>query len=190
MDILLIDELASENCYKKANLITGFNSDESGFSLDMLYARLGISYDKFTRKDLTRLLSDHLIVCPEFGLAVDYSNQGNDVFMYEFKYKHRSSYSSTISPDAGVAVHGEEVKFVFGIPSESYINDLNINYIFTDADRELSHQIITYWTNFAKYDNPNNNDASSNLPTWDTLNPIDFSRSSAKEQMRPQFSFS
>jgi para-nitrobenzyl esterase len=54
------------------------------------------------------------------------------------------------SPHAGYgAPHGREVPYVFG-----YLNELR-NEQPTAADHVISDAMVTYWTNFAKYGDPN-----------------------------------
>lgn len=54
--------------------------------------------------------------------------------------------------------HGQDVGFVFG-----HINPSSPDKTPTDAD--VSETIMTYWTNFAKYGNPN----GKGVPTWNTF---------------------
>jgi len=61
------------------------------------------------------------------------------------------------SPNAGHgAPHGREVAYVFG-----HLNDLHGEQP-TVADRTISDAMATYWTNFAKYGNPN----GKGVPQW------------------------
>ena len=54
------------------------------------------------------------------------------------------------------APHGREVPYVFG-----HLNDLN-NETPGEADRVISEAMATYWTNFAKFGDPN----GGGVPTW------------------------
>jgi para-nitrobenzyl esterase len=61
------------------------------------------------------------------------------------------------SPRAGYgAPHGREVAYVFG-----HLNDLRGEQP-TDADHVISDAMVTYWTNFAKYGDPN----GKGSPAW------------------------
>ncbi len=61
------------------------------------------------------------------------------------------------SPQAGYgAPHGRDVPYVFG-----HLNALQ-NEQPTAADRVISDAMVTYWTNFAKYGDPN----GKSVPSW------------------------
>lgn len=61
------------------------------------------------------------------------------------------------SPRAGYgAPHGREVPYVFG-----HLNELT-NEMPREADRVISEEMATYWTNFAKHGDPNGN----GVPKW------------------------
>lgn len=61
------------------------------------------------------------------------------------------------SPQAGFgAPHGREVPYVFG-----HLNELR-NEQPTPADHIISEAMVTYWTNFAKYGDPN----GKGVPRW------------------------
>ena len=65
-----------------------------------------------------------------------------DVYVYAFN--HRTSGSPW--PEwAGDALHGYEIDHVFGVPHRA---DSRNKY--SNEERTLSDQIMTYWTNFAK----------------------------------------
>jgi len=62
--------------------------------------------------------------------------------------------------------HQAEIAFIFG-------NLLTTGYLggpYTEADREISQQIQTYWSNFAKTGNPNL-PSHDGLPEWPEFNP-------------------
>ncbi len=64
------------------------------------------------------------------------------------------------SPRAGYgAPHGREVAYVFG-----HVNEMR-NEQPTAADHVISDAMVTYWTNFAKYGNPN----GKGVPAWPTF---------------------
>jgi len=75
--------------------------------------------------------------------------------VYYYYFDQHPDYSAG-SPQAGHgAPHGREVPYVFG-----HLNELH-NEQPTTADRVISDAMVTYWTNFAKYGNPN-----GGMPQW------------------------
>ena len=76
------------------------------------------------------------------------------VFYYYFD-QHPEPSANSPQPDLG-APHGREVAYVFG-----HLNELH-NEQPTEADRAISDAMSTYWTNFAKYGDPN----GKGMPNW------------------------
>jgi para-nitrobenzyl esterase len=76
------------------------------------------------------------------------------VFYYYFD-QHPEPPANSPQPDLG-APHGREVAYVFG-----HLNELH-NEQPTEADRAISDAMSTYWTNFAKYVDPN----GKGMPNW------------------------
>jgi para-nitrobenzyl esterase len=76
------------------------------------------------------------------------------VYYYYFD-QHPPAPADAPQPDLG-APHGREVPYVFG-----HLNDLQHEQP-TAADHVISDAMATYWTNFAKYGNPN----SHGMPQW------------------------
>ena len=60
---------------------------------------------------LNHIQSDVLFICQAFSMAETYSNHGNQVFMYQFKYRISSSPYDQVY---GVAVHTDDLPHVFG----------------------------------------------------------------------------
>jgi para-nitrobenzyl esterase len=62
--------------------------------------------------------------------------------------------------------HQAEIPFVFGtLPHSGFLGGP-----YTDADKKISEQIQTYWTNFARTGNPNT-PSLNGLPKWPKSNP-------------------
>ncbi len=76
--------------------------------------------------------------------------------VYYYYFDQHPDYPAG-SPQAGHgAPHGREVPYVFGHIDQQRSEQP------TAADRVISDAMVTYWTNFAKYGNPN----GSGLPQW------------------------
>ena len=76
------------------------------------------------------------------------------VYYYYFD-QHPQEPAGSPRPDLG-APHGREVAYVFG-----HLNELQHEQP-TAADHVISDAMVTYWTNFAKYGDPNGN----GMPRW------------------------
>ncbi len=74
------------------------------------------------------------------------------VFLYYFN--HRPNYPDQPRFKDWGPAHGSEISFVFG--------NFTKGMPATPEDRKVSEQIMSYWTNFAKYGNPN----GKGLPEW------------------------
>jgi len=83
--------------------------------------------------------SDSQFVCPLNQFAHRYASVGLPVYSYYFTER----FLSNPWPDWMGVLHGDEIFFAFGEPFKRHDN-------FTDGERALSRQMITYWTSFAK----------------------------------------
>lgn len=88
---------------------------------------------------LDMAVSDSQFVCPLNNFGHRYALSGQDVFMYFFT--ERTQYNPW--PSWMGVLHGDEIFLVFGEPIKYRAN-------FTNNERQLAQQMITYWTNFAK----------------------------------------
>ena len=68
-----------------------------------------------------------------------YAETFNDVYLYLFE--HRASNNPW--PSWTGVLHGDEIAFVFGEP-------LNPALGYTQLERQLAKDMMTYWANFAK----------------------------------------
>eukprot|EP01043_Picozoa_sp_COSAG02_P041980 COSAG02_NODE_3529_length_6610_cov_40.548610_6_plen_334_part_00 len=91
--------------------------------------------------------------CPTRDAAVALSDQGHDVFLYNFVHQPGESVNWPTGTEGLGAFHGAEVPFVFHDDFELMGGEVN-----------LSDTMATYWTNMASSGNPN---------TWSgpTVNP-------------------
>jgi para-nitrobenzyl esterase len=102
------------------------------------------------------LFRDSLFAWPTWAWARLQTKTGtSSAFVYYFDQKQPPSLLAAFFKSDG-ASHGSEIAYVF-----RHL-DMGFGAQFTDADRKLSEQMATYWTNFAKNGNPN----SSGLPQW------------------------
>ena len=92
-------------------------------------------------------------------LQTQYGNA--PVYLYYFDH-HPARKSGAKDEDHGSA-HGHEIAYVFKNLNKS---DPNV----TPNDLKMSEVMATYWTNFAKNGNPNN-DALPNWPAFDDEKP-------------------
>ena len=64
--------------------------------------------------------------------------------MYHLSYR----LSTNPWPQWADVMHGYEIELVFGLPMMGHSPNLNI---YDDKDRQVSHRLVHYWTNFAKF---------------------------------------
>lgn len=100
-----------------------------------------------------RASNDMLVACPVGAEAALVNNAGARAFVYKFDRSIPGKGESKLG-----AFHSLEIPYVFNAFDARAWNWLH----FTETDRKLSAAIETYWTNFAKFGNPN----TSGLPTW------------------------
>jgi len=92
---------------------------------------------------------------------------------------------SEMHPEGNRAFHSDELEYVFGTL------DTRRGTTWSQQDRTLSEQTMTYWTNFARTGNPN----GKGLPLWprfdreQSLIHLDNPIAASPETARPQFEF-
>ncbi|XP_071810071.1 carboxylesterase 4A-like [Asterias amurensis] len=110
------------------------------------------------------IITDCVYVAPAVSTADALSERGFSVFMYEFE--HRSGDSTL--PSWAKADHGDEEAYVWGEPFMD--RGWKGPEAFTEEEKELSQKMMLYWTNFAKYGNPNGvskpQDSNLSAPYW------------------------
>lgn len=84
-----------------------------------------------------------------------------NVFVYYFDQMQPYCFGGPKFKARG-AGHGTDMDYVFGEPL--FLQPL------TGKAKELSEKMITYWTNFAKYGNPNGDGSDNSLLTWPLYN--------------------
>jgi len=99
-------------------------------------------------KTLIQVLSELIYICPAIDLAAVYAKTRTDVFVYSFE----QMLSTPFYPLAYGVSHIDDVAFAFGQP-------LSVGPPrYTDEEKRISKQMVTYWTNFVKTGNPNYDD--------------------------------
>ena len=89
--------------------------------------------------NLDSAVGDSQFTCNVNEFAWHYANAGENVYSYYFT----QPYSVNPWPEWMGVLHGDEIMFTFGQP-------LRREYNYTQAEKEFSRQLMTYWTNFAK----------------------------------------
>lgn len=88
---------------------------------------------------IDKMVGDYQFTCPVQEFAQRYAETFNDVYLYLFE--HRASNNPW--PSWTGVLHGDEIAFVFGEP-------LNQTYGYNQKEVDLSKEMMTYWSNFAK----------------------------------------
>ncbi|XP_077984143.1 acetylcholinesterase-like isoform X2 [Glandiceps talaboti] len=107
-------------------------------------------------ESFSQIIGDQLFVCPTDASARAHHEASLDVYLYHFDHHPSTSLYPAVWTKAG---HGDELPFVFGSHLTSQIrpgDDQFDNWSMTDDEVDMSSQIMTYFTNFAKTGNPNN----------------------------------
>jgi acetylcholinesterase len=95
---------------------------------------------------LIQMLGESVYICPIVDFTKFYSSQSSSVRVYRYLYDYLATTSSA-TPAFGVA-HGETGQMWNG-------QALGASRKNTWNERVFSKKLVTYWTNFIKYGNPN-----------------------------------
>ena len=96
-----------------------------------------------------RIRTDWVFSEPTRFVARAHAEHGSATYRYLFDYVPETAEP----PEEGE--EGQEIRFVFGT--------LGVRSgLYSHKDRELANTMRTYWTNFAKYGDPN----GSGMPAW------------------------
>lgn len=99
---------------------------------------------------LSQIVSDFQYVCQSFQIAEYYSKAGNQAYVYELNYKlHDRGIPEDLNDYFGAATHGDELSITFA----NILTD-DFEHV-TETDIKITKEIVNYWTNFVKYNNPN-----------------------------------
>ena len=118
---------------------------------------------------LENLLTHESYTCNSLKFADEYSSN-NKVYMY--LYSQRISTSPWIS-EYGI-VHGDEFAMIFAHPVSMKVSSINSNpwlannKTYSISERDLCYQIVNYWSNFIRNNDPNSNETNqlANTITW------------------------
>jgi len=109
-------------------------------------------------RSLDRMTGDFLFSCSVINLAEAYAKRDPAVNVYVYHFRHRTVNSPW--PTWTGVMHGDEIAYIFGDPFRR-VGAVN----YTDKERMLSTDMMTYWTNFAKTGDPNKYSNGSWVPT-------------------------
>jgi carboxylesterase type B len=88
--------------------------------------------------------ADYHFICPALDFAGTFATNQQDVFFYYFTQRA----TTHLWPDWFGVLHADEIQFVFGEPLYPQAN-------FTEEEKVFTRKLLKYWSNFARYDNPN-----------------------------------
>ncbi|MBR0801310.1 carboxylesterase family protein [Bradyrhizobium jicamae] len=104
----------------------------------------------FSGKDApARIRTDWVFSEPTRFVARTHAGHGSTTYRYLFDYVSERAEPPEEGED------GQEIRFVFGTLAVR-------SGLYSHRDREISNTMLTYWTNFAKYGDPN----GSGVPVW------------------------
>ncbi|XP_033099563.1 acetylcholinesterase-like [Anneissia japonica] len=117
--------------------------------------------------EFIQLTTDQDFACPSIDVARAHATRGNRVYQYEMTHIPSMSVytlNKKIGPKWLGATHVEEVQYTFGW---GYNPALRRRYKQTNDELEMSVQFMRYWTNFAKYGDPNGSPNETSIyPAW------------------------
>jgi len=180
--VLLGDQynLYQEGKYNDTPILIGTNADEGALfvmstTMQKYKESVESGYSEFARDILTAypanseaqalrsardLARDATFAWSTWSWARLQSNTGKGkVFVYYFN--HRPQYPDEPRFRDWGPAHGSEISFVFG--------NFTKQMAPTPEDKTVSEQLMSYWTNFAKYGNPN----GTGLPEWPVFSDTD-----------------
>lgn len=106
------------------------------------------------------LVGDFGFGAPARALARMTTLKNGKAFLYHFTRTSTDKTGMHIK-----ALHSTELPFVFGYTLDKWLPYKQINGT-NPKDTFLAQTMCDYWTNFAKYGNPNGHASDNNLPTW------------------------
>jgi carboxylesterase type B len=120
-------------------------------------------HTKDCREETSVLATDYIMACSTRAAATGLHDHDSPVYIYEFDHawSMRGAWGPNYTECEGHVCHGAELPFVFN--TATYCD-----YALDDDEKKLADQMGVYWTNFAKYHNPNGPSEKSlkGLPVW------------------------
>ena len=213
-----IKDSFSNRRLKNLNVLTGYNSEETAYSVLPLLASYNLTqlslplmqyfiskiyrffpmypnqpnmsffnklFNEYAKnfkinntdytKTAVQISSEQLFIAPTIDFA-DYYSKHNNVYVYSFEqfnpvfYDNLNIVLKTIGYNW--VSHSDELPFTFGLPLSKVIqNNVNPKLLFSNKERMFSKQMISYWTNFVKFGNPNGlvNSKNKNYVHWPAM---------------------
>ncbi len=166
-------KLYQEGKYNDTPILIGSNADEGALFVPQItaaayQAQIKAQYGDYADKILAAypgdtdahalrsardMFRDATFADPTWTWARLQSKTGKGK-IYVYYFSHRPPYPNTPNFKDWGAAHGGEISYVFGNFSQQMPA--------SDADKRVSDEVSTYWTNFAKTGDPN----GGNLPNW------------------------
>lgn len=180
-DYLSLKELKKKLRYNPGNLHYDYQkyynkynlTNKNGFINKIL--DLYLPTDKLNNKtanflyDYIDMITDECYKCPTYLIAEYYSKFNLSAYVY--LYGHRISTSDL--PFIDGAGHGEEITMMFAEPLSikkppliSWNSHSSTTHNYSKTEKVFSEQMVTYWTNFIKTGNPNNQIMNTNWPVF------------------------
>ncbi|XP_069792228.1 bile salt-activated lipase-like [Narcine bancroftii] len=173
------------------NLIRGLTVDTKGQGVNITYEQYTRNWPSTPSQDtikrtIVNLESDVLFLVPtQLALDLHYQHaQGAQTFSYLFSYPSRAP----IYPKWMGADHADDLQYVFGKPFATPLG-------YRSKDRDVSRNIIAYWTNFAHTGDPSQGESQVPTPwihytsTYAQYLEInnDINMNSVKQRLRNEF---
>ncbi|CAH1780430.1 unnamed protein product, partial [Owenia fusiformis] len=106
------------------------------------------------------VISHFTMYFPTLNMTRTIKANGGRAYFYLFS--HTPSFAPMERPAYVESTHLDDVYFLFGTGFLDVWVDEEKGYVFNEAEKEFSKQMMQYWANFAATGTPN----GENLPTW------------------------
>jgi len=110
-------------------------------------------FDQCYKCLVSTILKDYFFACSARRILLAIQQRGIPAWMYHF------TFDGVLGDNLLGVYHGSELQFVFDNEWPAILNSFN------EDDKIVADIFGTYWTNFAKYGNPNGN-GTQTYPYW------------------------